>query len=267
VLIYNKLQEHEGTIWREIAEVLGTILIIGHVFVYIFLIGPFLFGFIGSTSSAPLRLDGGDPYQGGSTIPTTIPPTIPFSDYGDLFRRGSPTPTPPPTTFPRSPSLNMADIEGDIFQKVNAARTSNGLNPLISDTNLASIARGHSQDMAANKYFDHVDLQGQDPSARATKAGYNIRKDIGNNRYQLGIGEIIAKMPTGNVQLDCPSGLVVIPNTPTAIADATVDGWMNHDSCCCANGHRDAILSNTFTNAGVGVAYDGTYYISTVDFW
>jgi uncharacterized protein YkwD len=44
--------------------------------------------------------------------------------------------------------------------------------PLAPNGLLAKAARGHSLDMAANKYFGHVDPAGLDPAGRITGAGY-----------------------------------------------------------------------------------------------
>ena len=245
-LIYDELLKYKDNNWRKLAEILGTLNVGLNAVFYIIIIGAIFIGVLNAASS----------------IGSLSVPTIPHSQ--NQQQSGS---TNSPSIFNLGSSgVNTGDVEQSIFQKINAARASNGVNSLVSDSNLASIARGHSQDMAKNNYMAHVDPQGLDPSARATKAGYSTRKDIGNNRYQTGIGEIIAKMPTGNVQLNCPSGLTVVPNTPNGIADAMMDSWMNHDSCQ-GNGHRNIILSNSYSNAGVGVAYDGQYYLATVDFW
>jgi uncharacterized protein YkwD len=55
---------------------------------------------------------------------------------------------------------------------INDYRAANGLAPLAMSPTLTSAARGHSQDMATNNYFDHVGLDGSTFSQRIAAAGY-----------------------------------------------------------------------------------------------
>ncbi|MDD1655481.1 MAG: CAP domain-containing protein, partial [Methanomicrobiales archaeon] len=74
--------------------------------------------------------------------------------------------------------------------------------------------------------------------------------------YAEGIGENINQMPTGNV-----IGYGVVNNDAESIGRATVTAFMN------SPGHRANILKSQYSNLGVGVAYDGTYYYTTQNFW
>ena len=114
--------------------------------------------------------------------------------------------------------------------------------------------------------MEHTNLQGEDPTARAIRHGYSVHKEIGGGWYFEGIGENIAEMPTGRVMLTCPSEDAYVSNSAFGIANAMVDAWMNHDTCQ-ADGHRKNILNTQYSHVGIGVAYDGTYYIATQDFW
>ena len=53
----------------------------------------------------------------------------------------------------------------------------------------------------------------------------------------------------------------LLSNDPDSIAIAQVESWMN------SLGHRGNILNSRYNKIGVGVAYDGHYYISTQDFY
>lgn len=153
-------------------------------------------------------------------------------------------------------SSKTMDIEKAILKYTNDERVKNGMSPLSWDENLAAVAREHSQDMAENDFFSHINLKGEDPTDRAVKNGYPIRKSIGGSSYRLGIAENIGKMPTGNV-----IGVGFVSNNPEGIAKAQVNQWMY------SIGHRRNILDSSSSNLGVGVAKDGIYYISTQNFW
>ena len=151
---------------------------------------------------------------------------------------------------------NTSDIELDILKYTNIERRNNGLKELVLDQSLSQIARSHSQDMAQNNFFSHINLNGEDPTARAKVAGYPLFKQLSNGFYTEGIGENIGKMPTGDVV-----GIGHVSNNADSIANAQVESWME------SPGHRENILNSNYDKIGVGVAYDRTYYISTQDFW
>lgn len=147
-------------------------------------------------------------------------------------------------------------IEQAIFKHTNEERKSAGISLLKLDTKLSDIARAHSEDMAANDFFAHTNLKGEDPTERAIKKGYNVHKELGGGWYSDGIAENIGKMPTGNVE-----GVGYISRTAESIARAQVDSWMD------SPGHRANILNSRYDIIGIGVAYDGhLYYISTQNF-
>ena len=75
------------------------------------------------------------------------------------------------TTISRitKPEIDISTLEKRIHELVNEERRKYGLTPLNWDSKLAMIARKHSQDMAVNKYFDHINLRGEDPTERGLK--------------------------------------------------------------------------------------------------
>jgi len=137
-------------------------------------------------------------------------------------------------------------IENMVFNKVNEERGKQGLRALIWDSKLAEVARLHSLDMANKNYFSHDNLEGEDPTMRAIRNGYNVHKELGNGWYSDGIAENIGMME-GYASND--------------VASAMMKSWMN------SPGHRANILDANYDFIGVGVAYNGygTYYL-TQDF-
>tara|TARA_Y100000310_G_scaffold289466_1_gene315867 strand:- start:2145 stop:3227 length:1083 start_codon:yes stop_codon:yes gene_type:complete len=153
----------------------------------------------------------------------------------------------------KSPSKKDIDIyalEKEIHALINNERINMGLNSLSFSEELTNIARGHSQDMALNNYFEHDNLKGQDPTDRAISKGYNCYKDYGSY-YTEGVAENIFQ----NNLYDSVSYVYFIPiynwNSQLEIAQSTVVGWMN------SPGHRANILTSTYDTEGIGVAISG----------
>ena len=101
---------------------------------------------------------------------------------------------------------------------VNDERVARGLPAVSAQSQLATAARAHSADMAANNYFDHNSQDGTKFSARLTAAGYSW----------IAAGENIA--------------------AGYRTAKAVMTGWM------ASKGHCENILSGAFSELGVGVA-------------
>ncbi|POX59630.1 RNA polymerase [Streptomyces sp. Ru62] len=142
--------------------------------------------------------------------------------------RESTTPRAEPAepTTPRVSSAPQAQpaptgTVAQVVALVNKERAAAGCGPVTEDPQLDKAAQGHSDDMAARGYFDHIDPDGAGPGERITAAGY---------RWST-YGENIAKGQ----------------QTPQAV----MDSWMN------SPGHRANILNCAFKNIGVGV-HDGS---------
>jgi uncharacterized protein YkwD len=108
---------------------------------------------------------------------------------------------------------------------LNEQRAQHGLGPLRSEPRLQLAAQRYVGDMVTRRFFDHVDPGGLHPEDRILMAGYPS-----NNAWT---GENLA-YGTG------PEG------APAQI----VDRWMH------SPGHRENILRETFTEIGIGVAFD-----------
>ncbi len=133
----------------------------------------------------------------------------------------NPGTTTPGTTTPDKDNTTTGSVssyERQVAELVNAERAKAGVAPLSLDSSISNAARTKSQDMATNNYFSH------------TSPTYG---SAGNMLSKFGIkytawGENIA------------SG----QKTPQEVVTA----WMN------SQGHRENILSSTFTKIGVGYA-------------
>lgn len=130
------------------------------------------------------------------------------------------SPEPEPSGEPEpEPVDEIAALEDEVTRLTNAERAEAGCDDLRTDERLRTAARGHSQDMAANDYFDHTGLDGRSPFDRMRDAGY---PDPAGENIAYGY------------------------RTPADV----MAGWMGSD------GHRQNLLSCSHRTIGVGVAYD-----------
>ena len=126
------------------------------------------------------------------------------------------------------------EVEARAFDLMNGQRLSIGLKSLEWDEQIVSLARAHSQNMAAGKYFSHKDANGGYVDSRAAKLGiFNW----------MAIGENIAFMKG----YDDP-------------ATMAVEKWMQSPS------HKKNILNNQWRQTAIGVAVgeDGSVYFTQV---
>ncbi|NDU77494.1 CAP domain-containing protein [Actinomadura sp. DSM 109109] len=126
-------------------------------------------------------------------------------------------------------SGGSSDPETSVVSLTNAERAKHGCPALRNDARLATAARRHSQDMAANNYFDHTSRNGDSPWKRMEDAGY-----------------------------DSPGAENIAKGYPTA--SAVVKGWMD------SPGHRANILNCGLRAIGVGMASGSGGPLWTQDF-
>jgi uncharacterized protein YkwD len=174
------------------------------------------------------------------------------------------TPSPPVVILPapHNPyTISTTALEERVHDLINEERTAQGLSALDTDPALAAIARAHSEDMAAQQYFAHVNPQGQDATARGDAAGYSCKKTYGTY-YTYGIAEnLFLNNLYSSATYYSNRETEYTWNSPEEIAQTTVSGWMN------SPGHRENILTPTYDREGIGVAIgtDDRVYI-TEDF-
>lgn len=114
--------------------------------------------------------------------------------------------------------------EMQIFDLANAIRVRMGKTPYNWNDKIATVARNHSKDMADNAYFDHTNLEGENPFQRMIAAG------------------ITYSAAAENIAAGQNSAIFVHSS------------WMN------SIGHRKNILGNC-EKLGVGVYFGGSYFV------
>ncbi|HUQ34609.1 MAG TPA: CAP domain-containing protein [Pyrinomonadaceae bacterium] len=123
-------------------------------------------------------------------------------------------------------------LERQAFNLINSERERNGLSPLVWDSELCRVARGHSETMGRLNFFDHEGPDG------------NLLDRVGARGVMWrSLGENIA-FNQGDTD---PAGLAV-------------NQWMHSPK------HRANILRGNFTHSAIGVARmaDGRVYLTQV---
>jgi uncharacterized protein YkwD len=121
-------------------------------------------------------------------------------------------------------SENIPQIAAATLCLINQQRALHREGALRDNADLDAAAAGHSQDMVAGDYFDHVSPTGQTPLNRILASGYVPHGDM----YELG-----ENIDLGTYNLATPAAIV---------AD-----WMNSPP------HRANILNSDFVDSGIGV--------------
>lgn len=158
-------------------------------------------------------------------------------------------------TFPQ----NYTVFANYALSLINKDRVNFGF-PALS-LSIVSSAQQHADSMDYFGYFEHVDNQGYSPEQRFKMLGgaYGL---IGENQ-----GQGYCNNSPVNVTLISPTPCN-IQTIENGIANSEW-GMMYNDALCCNNGHRMNILSSSYTEVALGVAYNSTtnavYFVE--DFW
>lgn len=169
--------------------------------------------------------------------------SLPYGTSGTS--RGTPAPAAAPAPSARAGLTHIDRVEEELLRLSNEARQADGLSPLQPEPTLRDIARGHSDDMVARGFFDHVNPDGLDPATRIAS----------RHRQLIGVtGENIWGSGSCNLRTNCD------PSNPEKLAREIFTGWMN------SPGHRGNILEAGYTHLGVGVTASGDRVMATQNF-
>lgn len=167
------------------------------------------------------------PPSTAAATPSLPPPPAPTTS-------APPAVTPPPSTpaaSSASPSRSAAprSLEQQLIELINLQRGKAGCGPLRVDPRLHTAAQGHSDEMAADGYFDHVDPRGGQAADRMTAVGYPWTM----------WGENLDRGPS---------------SPATVVKDWTDDAI-----------HQENMLNCQYTDAGVGTASSSGGVLWTLD--
>ena len=135
---------------------------------------------------------------------------------------------PTPRTKAQSPAT--AQMEAQVYQRINEIRQKQGLSKLRHNEKLAQVARNYSQQMAEKKFFSHTSPKGDTMVQRVKSAGI----------FYIMLGE----------------NLFMCTNAPQPVP-LGVKGWMD------SPGHRENILRPEYRETGIGVWRKGNSYYFT----
>lgn len=182
---------------------------------------------------------------GNTEHPTTTKPTATATPTSVPTVRPTPTkvptPRPTPTAATGDTRFNRAEMEVSIHEGINAYRQLQGRTKLEWDSRLAKIALVHSEDMAQSDRYSHINRAGDDPSARARKAGYSC-----NNPLSIGVAENIHLLYGHTTML---YGRPYQWETQARMVERFVADWIS------SPGHRRNILDPRYGKTGIGVAF------------
>ena len=200
------------------------------------------------------------------------------------------------------PTYTISNLETKVHNGINVQRQNQGLQPLVYDSNIAQIAREHSQDMINRNYFEHDTPDRLSPSQRGINAGYH---DCGDrqaiqdsqeydrlskqfqatgstdqamyNQLQALYNKITSETNNGMIFLGFPENIEQnnLYDSVEYIDGIPINHWLSEDQLSNSivevwmnsPGHRQNILTPAYYSEGIGIAIssDDKVYI-TEDF-
>ena len=123
----------------------------------------------------------------------------------------------------------FARMEADLHRSVNRFRSEQHLIALTRDPALDAVARAHSEDMAARRFFSHQSPEGHNWVVRLQRFGIEGFSMAGEN-----VGMTSRSNPNQEI----------------------LQGWLNSPA------HRENLTARPFNGTGIGIARapDGTFF-------
>lgn len=146
----------------------------------------------------------------------------------------------------------LDDLARRVHDETNAARDRAERGRLRWSKPLAQVARLHSEDMAARRFFGHDSPDGGTPQTRAAARGVKCRRTVGAGKSRVGVLENLyrttryARIRTW--QADGMTTQEAEWYTADLLASAAVEGWLD------SPGHRANLLDRFAEAEGIGVA-------------
>jgi uncharacterized protein YkwD len=145
----------------------------------------------------------------------------------------------------------------DVFDRINAERIQNGLQPCTYNKKLERASQFHAEWMAQNRKMEHLQEQAKSPEDhktcthhpinRAIRAGYRAWDDVFFVEHRAD-GRIVHTKPNANDHVGEIIAVGWKAGHPATQTETVVKGWMN------SPGHRKEILTDHYEEMGIGVA-------------
>ena len=155
---------------------------------------------------------------------------------------------------PISPTddLDIEALERQVRDRVNAEREQRKIAPLKSKSQLVSLARAHSADMALRDYVAHINPEGHSPTDRARIAKFECKTQGYKGTFPTGIGENIFMSylysQYKSVTINGVENRMYDWKSADELANEIVSNWMSSE------GHRENILRKDYLYGGIGIA-------------
>ncbi|KKQ45173.1 MAG: hypothetical protein US62_C0018G0023 [Candidatus Woesebacteria bacterium GW2011_GWA1_37_8] len=227
-LIVSLVKKIPGKFWKsKFTKVLGVIPAVGEALVLVSFILMLSLGF---PLTSPIKNAISSSYIGGFLVKNTSFLESKVNEvFGGLIDDSLTYFTIKPDSYESVPlSIGEAklsvdeDSERQLLYLVNKEREKAGVNLLIGDDELKTVARAHASDMWERKYFSHYNFEGEDVGDRLDK--FSVKYTVA--------GENLALAPT---------------------VETAHTGLMNSE------GHKKNILDPEFRRVGIGVIDNGIY--------
>ena len=153
------------------------------------------------------------------------------------------------------PEYHLERIARTVHESVNRMRVENGRPLLVWDEALVTIAHSHGEDMVMRGFFEHLNPEKEDVTARAKRIGYPLlgRRKRGKFR-KLGLGENLSmgRVYEGRSTSTLGETRILDYNwmSEQAIVAKAIEEWWN------SPGHRANMLNRDYERSGVAVVID-----------
>lgn len=156
--------------------------------------------------------------------------------------------------------VNATAIEDLVVNFTNQIRNETGIGALEQHSMLQSIAYNHSRDMSERGFYDHVNPDGLDPTARGEVIDYVCTKGFEEEQRE-GLGENIHKTYVHDYEyLQFANGKFYVWLSDEEIAFRLVQDWYDSPA------HRVNLLDPVYDRIGVGVYLDWNDVYATQNF-
>lgn len=176
--------------------------------------------------------------------------------------------SPPDLTVNSSESAALTDqygynttkIERRFQGNLNEERRSRGLPPVTQRDVLTEMGYNHSQNMAENDYFGHIEPDGDTIQDRYQQRDLLPECELpiqGTNRFYPGAENVGKLAVDGRLRVEWADGGTYYVSSEDDVAYALFQMWMHSEP------HREAMLVSSADQAGLGIYIDsGEVYAS-----
>ena len=165
-----------------------------------------------------------------------------------------------------APPISVELLEKAVVSLANEVRKAHKISELREIKEIAGIARAHSLDMGSRGFFSHYNPDGDDPTARARKAGFSGLVKSPDGKPRPGFSENIGRVGRylsirQEKRNEKVVGRTIRWQTEAMIARQVVQGFLDSPA------HRENLLDPSKAYFGVGIAIVREHVYVTQNFF